>query len=120
MSKIYDFNYVEKVQLEDRYRVYMFLDIVSEQYWLNCFLNSNKYRVNITNKIEAICKRLYQMNIQDWNLKDFTQPMHYTPSLEWKLIIHTDSINVNCLGTDNFPLNWNEFIDILEYIVKGV
>ena len=46
--------------------------------------------------------------------------MHYTPSFEWKLIIHTDSINVNCLGTDNFPLNWNEFIDILEYIVKGV
>lgn len=105
-----------RFQLENKYHEYIFLDIINEHYWLNCFSNSNSYKIEITNKIDTICQKLKDINIQKWDFQNFNKPMHWFPSYEWKLIIHTDDINVNCLGLDNFPSNWDKFIDILNYI----
>jgi hypothetical protein len=115
MSKIYDFIYTGKYRFEN-YHIYIFLEVSNECYWLDCFLNGNIYRVEITDKIDGICQKLYDMNIQAWNLQNFDSPMYWFPSFEWKLVIHTDSVNINCMGTDEFPTNWESFIDILNYI----
>lgn len=104
---------MRKIQLENNYCEYIFLDIINGQYWLNCFSNFNRYKIEITNTIDIICHKLNDINIKDWNYKNFNKPLHFTPSFEWKLSIQTDNINVNCFGLDNFPQNWNDFVDIL-------
>ena len=107
---------MKKFQLENEYCEYIILDIINGQYWLNCFSNSHKYKIEITDIIDIICQKLNNINIQDWNGKNFDKPWNFTPNFEWKLNIYTDNLNINCLGLGNFPSNWNDFINILNFI----
>lgn len=56
------------------------------------------------------------MNIIDWDMINYNKPMEFFPGFYWKLNIHTDTINLYSQGFYNYPSNWNEFINILNYI----
>ncbi len=85
------------------------LKIKKGMYYLNYCNGDNFHEINISDKVDAFCQGLMAMNINEWNLQYFDEPMDFFPSDFWKLTIISDDINVVCKGKDNFPKNWNEF-----------
>ena len=115
MSKIFGFNYWLRYGF-DKYSEYIILSKVNQQYWINFASENNINKVEITEKIDEICNRFEKMSIQEWNMRYFDAPMEFFPNFEWRLNIHTDTVNVLCGGLDNYPHNWKMFIDILNFM----
>lgn len=79
------------------------------------YFNGDDIDLNeVSDRIDIFFNGLYDMNINEWNNKHFDEPNERYPSGFWKLKISTENINVLCNGIDNFPDNWNEFVNLLK------
>ena len=70
------------------------LETTNKDYILHCYYKQKTYSINITDKINEICKMLEKMNIIDWDMINYNKPMEFFPGFYWKLNIQTDTINL--------------------------
>ena len=116
MAKLYGFKFEYQNMNTSTPELYVILETTNKDYILQCYYKQKTYSINITDKINEICKMLEKMNIIDWDMINYNKPMELFPGFYWKLYIHTDTINLYSQGFNNYPINWNEFINILNYI----
>lgn len=116
MAKLYGFKFEYQNMDSSTSELYVILETTNKDYILQCYYKQKTYSINITDKINEICKMLEKMNIIEWDMINYNEPMEFFPGFYWKLNIHTDTINLYSQGFNNYPSNWNEFINILNYI----
>lgn len=116
MAKLYGFKFEYQNMNTSTPELYVILETTNKDYILQCYYKQKTYSINITDKINEICKMLEKMNIIDWDMINYNKPMELFPGFYWKLNIHTDTINLYSQGFNNYPSNWTEFINILKYI----
>ena len=116
MAKLYGFKFEYQNMNSSTPELYVILETTNKDYILQCYYKQKTYSINITDKINKICKMLEKMNIIDWDMINYNKPMELFPGFNWKLNILTDTINLYSQGYNNYPNNWNDFINILTYI----
>lgn len=116
MSNLYKFKFIERNWASNKFSKYIILEKQNKKQLLNVYLNDEIRIIDISNNIKTLCDKLVEINIQDWNLKNYYEPMEYLPSFSWELCLETDEIYISCKGKDNYPPNFNKFIGVLKSI----
>lgn len=109
----FKFEYEVCPDREGNSTIQLLLEINNDKYILLCNNRNNICKIDITSKVDAFCKGLLKMNINEWNQKKYDEPWEFFPSFYWNLSISANGINVECKGIDNLPDNWNEFRALL-------
>lgn len=57
--------------------LYVILETTNKDYILQYYYKQKTYSINITDKINEICKMLEKMNIIDWDMINYNKPMEF-------------------------------------------
>lgn len=115
MSKLYGFKYTREeysaLNTSDRKIEYIILSKLNGRYFIDKFHDGTKYHFDITDKMDAFCKKIEKLNLNEWNMQYYDPTMFWFPDFyeDWTFQIQTDTINVMCKGDTTPPPRWNAF-----------
>ena len=116
MSELYGFKFTYSDLTSDKTNRYIILEVKNNGNFLQCYDYGSTYSVDITDKVDELCKRLAMIDINSWDMKRFYEPMDLFPGFYWELYIETDCVKVACGGRHNYPPNCSDFISIMDFL----
>lgn len=116
MSAIYEFRYEYYDGASDKPKKYVILESSPDGNSMLIYNDGQKYCANITDKVDEFCNRIYKSSFSSWHNKKYVSDIDFFPNMNWLLRIRTDSVLLYCEGENEFPNNWNDFVQILNDI----